>query len=246
MIRRYNYTSRKKIPRERAKVILHEGNPSSFDAAISLDDLGLPDDADLILVANRTSRSQRFRYGRVGAIRQPDDRRLTEIGGTPTFRLLVVESGGSGRLLGVANRIPIHREEGEGGDGLQSLLWVQEADIGDEVWRTDFAEHPTLYLNRNIPDISAAVRSDEKFRSLIVPEMFRSLLKHMLLVEEYDPEDDDGKWADWVTLVKTFQPNDIPKPGADDDQASVEDWISETVAMFMKDRFNAAEMFRRG
>ena len=246
MIRRYNYTSRKRIPRDKVKVILHEGNPSSFDAEISLDGLGLPDDADLILVANRISRAQRFRYGPVGAIAPPADRTLTEISGTPSFRLLVVESGGSGRLLGVANQIPISRAEADDGDGLQSLLWVQEADIGDEVWRTDFAEHPTLYLNRNIPDISAAVRSDEKFRSLIVPEVFRSLLKHMLLVDGYYPEDGDGKWADWVTLVKTFQLNDIPEPGADDYQASADDWISETVTLFMKDRFNAAEMYRRG
>ena len=248
MIRRYNYTSRKAIPRSNVAVTLHEGTPMSFDAEISLGGLDLPEDAELTLVANRNARAQRFTYGRVGDIRQPEDRTLTAIAGVPSFRLLVVESGGSGRLLAVAHRIAPRRAPDENDDGgLQSLLWVREADIGDEVWRMDFAEHPMLYLNRNIPGISEAVRSDEKFRSLIVPEAFRSILKRMTMVDKYDPEDADGQWADWVRIVQDFQPTPIPQTDGDDSEnmEDIDVWIEETVALFVNDRFNAAEMYRR-
>ena len=248
MIRRYNYTRRKAIPRANISVTLHEGAPMSFDAEISLDGLNLPEDAELTLVANRNSRAQRFPYGRVNAIAQPDDRTLTEIAGVPSFRLLVVESSGSGRLLAVADRITPRRAPDENGDdGLQSLLWVQEADIGDEVWRMDFAEHTMLYLNRNIPNISEAVRYDEKFRALIVPEAFRAILKRMLLVAKYDPDDADGEWADWVRIIEAFQPAPIPQTDGDNSEnmEDIDGWIEETVALFVNDRFNAAEMYRR-
>ena len=248
MIRRYNYTSRKKIERGMISVTLHDGEPATFEAEISLDGLNLPEDADLTLVANRAARAQRFQYGKVGAIVQPEDRTLTEIGGVPSFRLLVVEAGGSGRLLAVADRISPRRADGDD-DGLQSLLWVQEADIGDEVWRMNFSEGdpPMLYLNQNIPGISEAVRSDEKFRSLIVPEAFRSILQRMILVEKYDPEDGELHWADWIRIVQDFQPTPIPQMSDDtESNESIDGWIDETVELFVNDRFNASELYRRG
>ena len=244
MIRRYNYTSRKRIERRMVSVTLHDGEPMSFDAEIDLDGMDLPGDADLTLVAHRAARAQRFPYGKVGVVVQPEDRMLTEIGGVPSFRLLVVEADGSGRLLAVANQItPRRASVDDEGDGLQSLLWVKEDDLGDQVWKMVFDEFPMLYLNERIPNINDAVRTDEKFRALIVPEVFRSILERMLIVDKYDPEDGEGPWADWVAVVSDFQPAPFPQT---DDLAETDEWIEDTVALFVKDRFNAAEIYQRG
>ena len=245
MIRRYNYTKRVRISGSRVKVTVRDAAVMSFDAEINVGDLGLPDDANLVLVANSLNRAQRFHYGQVGNVKQPADRRLTEMSVIPHFRFLVVESSGSGRLLAIADNIRPKPASVNGNDGLQSLLWVREADIGDQVWRLNFSGHTTLELNRSIPRISETVRSDKRFRSLVIPEAFRSILRQMLLVNEYDPDDHEGEydWADWIAMIRAFQPEEIPS-GDDRESAALNQWIEDTVSLFAKDRFNAADLYQ--
>ena len=64
MIRRLNYTGRRKIPRENIHITLFRNNGvDEFDAVIRLADLELPDSARLFVEAYHKSDWMRFDYG---------------------------------------------------------------------------------------------------------------------------------------------------------------------------------------
>ena len=152
MIRRFNHTSRKSIrgaharvtlrrleqnvPRPRRKGADDTSNETwCFDLKLDLDRFGFPADARLRIDAWRGTASQRWDWGTVGTQAAPPerDRILTDVPKTSQFRVSVVAAGDSGRLLGVADklrpRLPV-----------ESLLPLQRADLGDEVWRLDYGQ----------------------------------------------------------------------------------------------------------
>ena len=149
---------------------------------------------------------------------------------------------GSGRLLALANSIKA-RQAGRA----DSLLWLEETDLGQEVWRLDFGEHdtPTMFVNKNIPRISDVASKDHAFRSLVVPEALRSILTRALIVDEYDDDDDASKWDEWLAFVREFYKETIP--GASDDKdkeaAARREWIDEAVKAFADKRFHASDQY---
>ena len=238
MIRRLNYTQRKRIDQQRINIELHETDddaPMSFSAELDLKDMRLPSNALVAVIAKRGQAAMRFDWGTVGNLVPPQDRQLTEIPSNPSFRVMVLAPDESGRLLALADRIKPKR-----GDAEQSLLWLKEEDLGKEVWRLDFADgNPTMLLNKNIPGISAAVREDEAFRSLVIPEVFRAILNRAIIIEECGI-DEEGSWSEWVGFVRNFYEEDFP-----DDESATEkaDWIDGAVEAFTEQRFHASDQY---
>ena len=148
MIRRLNYTQRKRIQQHRISIELHEtdeDNPLTFSANIDLGGMGLPSDALVVIIANRDRVAMRFDWGTVVSPNPPLDCRLTDISSNPIFRVMVLAPDGSGRLLALADRIKPKQ-----GNTSASLLWLQEEDLGKEVWRLDFAEETRQCLSTRI------------------------------------------------------------------------------------------------
>jgi hypothetical protein len=88
MLRRFNYSGRKKIrrPAVQLRLVPQPNEPPVFDAAIRLEGLDLPSAARVYVEAYFHASYMRFDFGRVGDIRPPEDRRLTDIdGGRPPF-----------------------------------------------------------------------------------------------------------------------------------------------------------------
>ena len=63
------------------------------------------------------------------------------------------------------------------------LLAVRAQDLGREVWRLDFADEPMLLVNPRVVAKKQLVQSVE-FQSLVLPEILRSILNRILLVEQ--------------------------------------------------------------
>ena len=243
MIRRFNYTQRIRIQRRRINIELHDTDddaPLSFSAKLDFSGMGLPPNALVVVIANRDRAAMRFDWGTVANPTPPQDCRLTKIPSNPSFRIMALAPDGSARLLALADRI-----KPKSGSVQESLLWLQEEDLGKEVWRLDFADgNPTMLINRNIPGISAAVREDDAFRALVIPEVLRAILTRALIVEEYDIDDDEGSWSEWIGFVRSFYSEDFLSTSDDDGDATEKtEWIEGAVEAFTEQRFHASDQY---
>ena len=152
---------------------------------------------------------------------------------------------GSGQLLALGDKLNPRWQ-----DERSSLLEVEFADLGMEVWRLKFDENgggPVLEVNKNIEGISFAVRHDEAFRSLVLPEVLRSILTRALIVEGENPDDDgeNSNWRPWMLCVRNFYHEEYPQMSDDEviDNGTISEWIDNVVAAFTDKRFRAKTFY---
>jgi hypothetical protein len=98
MKRRFNYTDRKRILHENITITLNreKGRIKSFSATIDFNNMSLPADAKVYIVAYHRTEQKIFDYGIVGNPVAPQDTSLTELAYTENlrFRILVVDQYG--------------------------------------------------------------------------------------------------------------------------------------------------------
>jgi hypothetical protein len=241
MIRRLNYTGRKRISRSRVTVRLlpAPGGGWRFDAEFDLADYDFAPDSSVFIEAYNATSYTRFAFGTVRARSEPVDRTLREITPSPLpkFRLKVVEAR-RGLLLGVADKlVPLQPEDTLAHK--QSLLPVEFRDLGEQIWRLDVSDWPVLELNRRIADLGEIARSGDSFLALVYPEVVRRILHEAIVVEGQTDPDFDG--SDWTSLWLRFVcglPGVEPPPertlGMSDEEAraQAEGWIERTVQAF--------------
>ena len=189
---RLNFTGRRKIAKSHVNIsVTGIGGIEIFNAELQLGGYDFPESASVIIEAFRQLELVRFDFGTVGNLIPPDSCRLSEFGTLAglRFRIKVVSNDEPrGRLLAVCDRITPQRQE------LQSLsrvplLAVRAQDLGREVWRLDFADEPLLLVNPRIVPKKQLVHSVE-FQSLALPEILRSILNRILIVEQIRVPDD--------------------------------------------------------
>lgn len=171
-------------------------------------------------------------------------RTLTDVPASAQFRVAVVAPDHSGLLFGLTRPIKPPRQSADDNGAntrSSSLLDVEPRDdLDQEVWRLDFgdgADGAVLQVNNTIPDIVRLVSADPQFRSLVFPQVLRTILQHIVLVEQLDPDDPDGDqiWADWIALAKRQTGGDIPQlTDTDNNQQRRQalDWIETAVKSF--------------
>jgi len=243
MMRRLNYTGRRRIPRARVTVRLVPAPDGvwSFDADFDLSGYDFPAESRVYVEAYNATSYMRFAFGTVGTRAAPVNRRLSEITPSPLpkFRLKVVDNRERhGLLLAVADRLlPLRPEEDE--THKQSLLPVDFRDLGDRIWRLDLSDWPVLELNRRIAELGEAARSADSFLALVYPEVVRRIL-HAALIEEDqpDPEFDESDWTSlWLRYAATLPGVQAPPEGVGEDAtARKEQWIEEAVQAFCRAR----------
>lgn len=246
MIRHFNQTGRVRILREHVDLSLQagrEGQPRVFDLSLSLDEYNFDPEANIRVEAAVSNVSQRWQFGTVGQFTPPPEyeRRMTEVPSTARFRIFVVKSDDSGLLLGAADGIAPTQDA-------SSLLPIQEDDIGDEVWRLDFSSvgEPLLLLNNSVDNISGIVRSDAKFRSLVMPEVLRAILLRAVVIERQDPDDDQSQWNLWFETARSILPHREPPNLSADASLTQEatEWIDDVVQVFAQTRVKAAASYQ--
>lgn len=255
MIRRLNYTGRKRVPRSRVTVRLvrDSGGGWRFIADFDLGGLGLPSDASVFVEAYNASSYMRFPFGTVEAREEPADTRLREITPSPLpkFRLKVVEARRRhGLLLGVADKVvPLQPEESLAHK--QSLLPVEFRDLGDRVWRLDVSDWPVLELNERVADLGEIARSADTFLALVYPEVVRRILHEAVVEQEQsDPDFDEADWTSlWIRYVCGLPGMEAPPEraidvGDDEMRVRAEDWIEKAVQAFCRAR-DARTRFER-
>lgn len=240
MIRRFNYTGRRRIEVDKVGIRLTPPNPvRSFEAQISLADGDLSPNAAVYLEAFEKTAIMRFRFGTVTNISQPPEaeRKLTEFEGSDAFnfRIKVVDvSGHRGRILGESATIrPTFPEEKE--ERHRSLLPVRYGDIGDQAWKIEFPDSSQapvqLLVNNRMPDMITFVRSPE-FTALAMPSVLREILVRVLVGENFREIDATLDWkCDWLRFAKTFVGEELPP---EDDNAAAFEWVDNVVDPFCR------------
>jgi len=239
VIRRLNFTGRRRIERSRVRVRLlpGEGGPSSFHAAIDLEGLGLPGEAAVYLEAYRGPRLQRFDWGTVARIQPAEQRDLVEMDprAVPLFRLKVVDrTGALGRILASVDRVVPRRPE-EGGEEDLCLLPVEFVDLGRRIWRLDLSDDwPVLQVNEAVEAMREVARSDADFLGLVYPEVVERVLGEILLERDHDDLADEEDWpALWIRFVRSAGGAGPPPRGAGERaRADRLRWIEEAVEGF--------------
>ena len=243
MIRRMNYTGRKRIARSRVTVRLRPaaGGGWAFEADFDFADYEFPRDASVFVEAYNATSYMRFAFGKIGAITEPADARLVDItaGPLPKFRVKVVDTSTRfGLLLGVADKlIPLQPDEELA--RRQSLLPVEFRELGNRVWRLDLSDWPVLELNRRIGDLGEVARSADSFAALVYPELVRRILHEAVIgLECTDPGLDDDDWPGlWLTYACSLPGVPEPPDGTDERAHALQhEWIERAVDAFCRSR----------
>lgn len=241
MIRRLNYTGRKKIARSRVTVRLSPAGGALYAFAVEYDlgGYGFPENAKVFVEAYNSTSYMRFSFGTVGERHDPPDMTLADVTPRPLpkFRLKVVDqSEAHGLLLGVADKlIPLRPDEEL--TNKQSLLPVDFCDLGDQVWRLDLSDWPVLELNNRVDAIGEVARSGDAFLALVYPEVVRRILHQIVVVEEeIDQNADDTEWTSlWLRYVCSLHGISEPPSGVSEDARSRrEEWIEDAVQAFCR------------
>ena len=252
MKRHINHTGRKRIEREDIEIRLRprEGDaPQIFDLTkLDLSSYGFPAGALVRVEAALSNAGQTWDFGTVGNIKELSDaaRRVTGVDAAAPFRVFIVDSDGSGRLLGHARNIRAKQAS-------ESLLHLEENDkLGAEVWRIEFhdSRQPVLFINRNIEGISGIVTDDPSFYALVMPDVLRAVLTQIVIIDRLERDDDSDRWhVDWLKLAgKYADGKDAPTlqdiHDADDDRGKeAREWIDEVVRNFAADVLKAADSY---
>lgn len=247
MLRRLNYTSRKRVPLENARVTVTESKEVlAFETTLKLDGHGLPSGARVFVEAYRRMEWMRFDFGTVGAITAPVDRRLTrfESPNGILFRIRIVSPDGTpaGKLLAEADRIRPVTSERKNQDR-RTLLPLQPVSLDGELFRLDLTNDPVLLVERTLGDYWESTASSPVFQALVYPNVFRQVLA--TLVDQWPDDDDvDGWQADWAAMARSI-PGFEPPPPANEEESTKAAWIDARVSAFARshrllDLFNTA------
>jgi hypothetical protein len=250
MIRRFNYTGRRKLAPGLFRIVLHEGPPRRFEISWDAETLGLParDAGSRVYVeaaAVGNPAVQRFACGTVGAPEPPSGPGdLSELGDAePFFEVKIVdERSHVGRLVAVTGRLRA-RGPGEAGgcDRIPILPVVPAHDMGERVWRVAFdGDQPLLKVNAAVPGILSLVKNDPWFFGIVFPEVIRQVLHHFVIGNKSWESDGDGdesadQWLRYAAHWLKEEPHPPQPEGGQSDEGHLRelaDWIERVVDGF--------------
>lgn len=239
MIRRINYTGRRRILREDTKILLYEreGKVATFDASLDLKKYGLSDDASVYVEAYRQTSWMRFDFGVVGEISPPDDRCLTEFDSVEgvLFRVKVTSTLSSqGKLLAEGDQIHFQRPEDQP-DNRIPLLHVAPRELGHEIAKIDFEGVEPLLLVNSSAGNWRGIALSPVFIALVYPQVFREILTRILVIEGHDNTEDSDKWTSKWLRFATSLPGISELLNVKEDSHQIWDWIDDAVASFAKE-----------
>lgn len=241
------FTGRMEIVRGDVAVRLVErrGELTHFTAQINLRRYRLPDLASVVVEAYHNAYFERFDAGTVALIELDGERALTKLepGDRPLFRVKVIGNGDSaGRLLAAIDEIrPEVDDDGRGAGSLLPLVPKTRDVMGDELWRVHFVaageeRRPELWVNRDAPELYAMLQNqDPKVTSLIMPEVFRQVLRG--LVEGEVEWTDEGRLGQWLSLCEKFCPDRFEAWDEEEPESSRQkrrEWVDQVVREFAR------------
>ncbi|QDU28886.1 hypothetical protein ETAA8_39920 [Anatilimnocola aggregata] len=237
MIKRVNFTGRRRIPRSKIDLQLFDGTPRRFSANIQFEEGVFTSDAEVVLEATSAGSSivERIACGTVGQLQQPQLRELKHIEQENVlFTLKVIDrSEQIGRLLGVADQLRPERSGEPSSGGRRGILPIELADLGQEVWRLEFTDHDVLLqVNERLTDLKDRVRSDAMLYAIIYPDVIRRVLR-AAIAENVEIDEDSDRWSVlWLRFGRDLHPLQTKPPATVDTSELIDEWIDEVATAF--------------
>jgi len=239
MIRRFNYTGRRSLPTDKIAIFLRRDNGEmTFDAQLpQFDGLGMPSAARVYVEAHHQSTYMRFDFGTIGTPVTPLDRKLRIFydGSPVNFRVKIVDtSSGTGQLLAVADHLqPVRNDDDTKREPLIPVHLV--GGMNQEIWRVNWDDQgPILELNQEQSGIKESILYKHLFRSLILPEVLRSVLTRILMErrdESSEGDEVEERIKMWMKFAYEFV-DDKPQDGEARDYENVTEWVNSVVKAF--------------
>lgn len=236
MLRRFNYTNRKRIAREDVSVVLRKiDSEVSFDADLSLlTTYGFEKKCRVFVEAYRQTIWTRYDFGIVGAIQPPGDCSLARFG-TPEgihFRIKVTDPSSYHRLVAEADGLQL-READSRSVPTESLLRIISAPIESAIFRLTYDDDgPVLEISKDAGE-KTEIAKDPAFSALVYPSVLKEILTRILLVDKHDDVDNLDLWqSQWLRFAMGLHGvGAVPEVT---DQDDVEDWIADAISSFAK------------
>lgn len=240
MIRKFNYTGRKKINRSDISIkLIGEKKDKKFFASLDLNGYNLPSSANIYIEPYFRYSTIRFNFGTVGEIIPPQDTLLWEISSNIIyFRVKVVdETSQVGRLLAYADHLKAYSEEEEGINPTKSILPVDyNSDLGQQVWKVSFdTSRPVLHINSRFKNGRELVLS-EQFLALVFPSVIRQIFTKITEEISSHDETEEDHWSFiWLKYSKSvFNLYEMPYDDSSDSQIETNEWIENAVDKFCR------------
>ncbi len=233
-VKRLNFTNRSKLTREQANVLVHPGNPATFEAVLNLSHLCESAGTARVFVEayHRTTR-MRFSFGTVARYvsPSPNELRLTEFPDWKdvSFRVKVTDvSESPGKIIAWANKI---RPKGPEDDQQNDLVRWKDTDLNGLLWDMEFDERgPVVLVERKVGH--ASVGQDPRFIVVAYPEILRRSLTEALLIDKVSGDDPEHWFSAWS---KGYLTSKLSLSKMDIDSEDVEHrrvWIEQAVDAF--------------
>jgi len=237
MIRKFNYTRRRKISGDATTIrLICDRKEKSFEADIRLQDMRFPEHAKVYLEAYYKTNYMRFPFGTVNNIHRPYSTILTDFTNTDLiyFRVKIVdESETIGKILGFVSGLEPKDTDREQKHNFSILSVNYDADLGQKLYNLETEEIenlPILEINRKLENGSVIVTSDI-FITTIYPSVIRELASEIINDDTTYTEEDDCWQGYWIKYFRHILGASIMPPQRDDDRIK-KDWIEDTVNAF--------------
>lgn len=248
MIRKFNYTGRRKLNRQRIDISVIDDKPhKSFTATLNLEGLGLSDDAKVYIEPYYKSSFMRFPFGTVANHQMPDNTILSDIPSTSIirFRVKVVdEEKKHGRIIRIADKIKPKSPEETTGSRMSILHIDWDQDLDQQIFRITFPDndYPRLEVNKRIENAKELVKNDQIFRSLVFPVAVRQVAEKIARTWGVFDEGDSSWQSTWLKFIKDVLHVNVEVDFDDDDNDDeVNHWVEEIVSSFCrKNKFRKA------
>ncbi len=244
MLKRINYTDRRRIPRNQIAVNVDPADPASFTVDLPADLLSNPETeavyADITSAGSSEVLRHTLTWTGSGLARGPYP--LGRISWKKAiFDIKVVETVGDapGRILRRASRIKaVGAGGGAQGEAAHQLLTTIREPIGEQVWTLRFTDEVTLIINDALSMTEEQFVANQAFASLVFPEICRRALEWALVSEGVAPEDlnaeETSAAALWIRFALDVAPDaespSIPTGGwTPQNRGELEEWIEEVV-----------------
>lgn len=236
MIRRYNYTGRKRLLSEKIKINewLKKGVKHFEVVQCDLKEFEFHDDARVFIEPYFKSSFLRFDFGTIARFQAPSN---TDVSDLPTsdqlwYRIKIVdESSKLGLILGTADIQGTLVDNPHAGK--RSILPVDFVELGNRIWALDFrADRPVLSVNSLLDNINIREKiKQEEFFSLVYPEVIKRIALRVSEADGFFENDLFGWQAEWMiffkeVLLQTHMPTN--------DENSIEDWCNDMSDAFAR------------
>jgi len=210
MVTRINFTNRGIILPEDAKVEGRtEGNRVFLTAELDTSVYGFDDESKILLnVRSSGVTTSNFDLGTVGKQKPLEDFELEDFSGTRNAKFaFIVTDPEDNIVLGLIKDQRILFDD-EDEDEKKGILGIDEAELGDRIWKLDWEEDtdPVLHMNNKLYNPKGTA-VDPTFVSLVYPEILRMITRKQ--VELHESEMANSEWETFFENISEGQEEDF-------------------------------------